>query len=254
MSDNYAVRAGIYAVAGLGDASESLRQRLFDKIQMEGWLGRRILELGCGIGRTACWFSMNGFRITAIDQSPAMLTQARQRAEGQGLIVEWQEADIRQVPFDSGYDLVLALDTFNELSSIRDLETVFQKANAALQMEKLLVFDLMTFWGLAELWGNADRVLYDDRGGLLLLVRSQYSYETMVNTRHYIVYQQVEGAWQRADEVQVVRGFALQAVGALLQRCGFKIDQVINPALEPFDPTTDRTGQAIFLATKVREL
>ncbi|NPV66991.1 MAG: class I SAM-dependent methyltransferase [Anaerolineae bacterium] len=254
MSDIYAARAGVYEAAGLGDASEALRQRLFDKIQMEGWLGRRILELGCGIGRAACWFSMNGFRVTAIDQSPAMLAQARQRAEGQGVVVDWREADMRQASFDKGYDLVLALDTFNELSSIRDLEAVFQKANAALQPGKLLLFDLVTLQGLAEQWGNADRVLYDDRSQLLLLVRSQYSFETMANTRHYILYQQVEGAWQRADEVQVVRGFALQAVGALLQRNGFKIDQVVNPALEPFDPTTDRTGQAIFLATKVRDL
>ena len=254
MSDNYAARAGIYAKAGLGDASEDLRQRLFDKIQMEGWLGRRILELGCGIGRTACWFSMNGFRITAVDQSPAMLAQARQRAEGQGLVVDWREADMRQMPFDTGFDLVLALDTFNELPTIRDLETVFQKANAALQPGKMLLFDLTTLQGLAEQWGNADRVLYDDRGDLLLLVRSQYSFETMANMRHYILYQQMEGAWHRADELQTVRGYALQAVGALLQRSGFKIDQVVDPALEPFDPTADRTGRAIFLATKARDL
>jgi hypothetical protein len=107
--------------------------------------------------------------------------------------------------------------------------------------------------GLAEQWGTADRVLYDAPDELALLVRSQFSYETLVNSRTYTLFQQQDEAWHRADETHTLRGFALQAVGALLQRAGFKVETVLNPAFETFDPYTDTTGQAIFIALKAQD-
>jgi hypothetical protein len=40
---------------------------------------REMLELGCGTGHWTAFFSEKGFRVTAVDQSPAMLEQARKR-------------------------------------------------------------------------------------------------------------------------------------------------------------------------------
>jgi len=254
MAETYAVLAQVYKAVGLADASEALRQRLFGKIQSDGWLGRRILDLGCGIGEGCCWFSANGFRVTGVDQSEAMLAEAQRLSEAQGITVDWLHDDIRQVDAGTDYDLVLALDTLNEMRSIRDLEMVFQVANRALSMDKLLAFDLMTIQGLAERWGNADRVIYDEPEHLTLVARSRFSFETSANTRGYLLYQHNGECWQREDETHVLRGYALQAVGALLQRTGFRVQTVIDPYFDTFDPYADETGQAIFLAVKERNL
>jgi SAM-dependent methyltransferase len=254
MAETYTVLARVYKAVGLADASEELRQRLFGKIQSDGWLGRRILDLGCGIGEGCSWFSANGFRVTGVDQSEAMLNEARQAADEIGVTVDWQQGDIREVDAGTDYDLILALNTLNEMRSIRDLEMVFRAANQALSMEKLLAFDLMTIQGLAEHWGNADRVIYDDTQGLTLMVRSRFSFETSANTREYILFQQDGPGWRREDETHVLRGYALQAVGALLQRTGFRVQTVINPLFDTFDPYADETGQAIFLAIKERNI
>ncbi len=255
MADVYAVLAHVYKMAGLAEESEQLRARLFERVQSEGWLGRRILELGCGIGEASCWFALNGFRITAVDRSAEMLEQARQQAEALGVTVDWRQEDIRNLDVGTDYDLVLAMNTLNELHSIRELEAVFQAANRALAVGKLLLFDLVTIRGLAEQWGNRDRVLHDDPQALTLVVRSQFSFETFSNARSYLIFRRGgEQQWQRLDGSHVIRGFALQAVGTLLQRTGFKVQNVLNANFASFDPNDDQTGHAIFIVAKERDL
>ncbi|MBN1965833.1 MAG: class I SAM-dependent methyltransferase [Anaerolineae bacterium] len=251
MAEPYTVLAPVYKTAGLADASEALRHRIFQRLQSDGWLGRRILELGCGIGEASCWFSETGFRVMAVDQSAAMLAEARKLAEARNVVaVDWIHSDMLALQPETDFDLVLCLDTLNEIRSIRDLETVFQIANRALTTGKTFVFDLVTMQGLVEGWGNVDRVLYDDPDSLMVLVRSRFSFESAANTRAYIIYRETGECLVREDETHVLRGYALQAVGTLLQRTGFKVQNVVNPDYERFDPYNDRTGRAIFIAVK----
>lgn len=254
MTEPYAMLAASYDQAGLGQRADILRHHLFDKIQMDGWLGRRVLDLGCGTGTTACWFGGNGFRVTGVDQSPEMLAIARQKAEAQGVMVDWRQDDIASMGIDDGYDLALALDVFNETRSIRELEAAIAITNRALSMGKLLVFDITTIQGFAEHWGNTTQVLFDDPASLMILVRSQYNYELVSNTRQYTIIRRDEAAWQRADEQHTLRAYALQAVGAILKRTGFKARDVLDSTLSTYDPRTDTYGRAIFIVEKVREL
>lgn len=250
MTDTYAILAKVYRQAGFTTASERLRARLFSKIQSEGWLGRHILELGCGVGETSCWFSENGFRIRGVDQSEAMLAEARQLAQARGLGVNWQQADIRNLEVSGDHDLVLCMNTLNEMRSVPELETVFQLANRALAKGKILLFDLVTIQGLAEQWGNRDHVLYDDPDALTVVVRSRFSFETSVNTRAYFIYIREGDLWRRDDETHVLRGYTLKAVGTLLQRTGFQVQEVVDANLNVFDPYDDQTGRAVFIAAK----
>jgi SAM-dependent methyltransferase len=254
MTVTYEALAQVYDDAGLGQHTTGLRQRLVDKIQMEGWLGRRILELGCGTGDVSCWFGANGFRVTAVDRSPAMLEQAREKAAALGTVVDWREQDFVHIDVDRGYDLVLGLNTFNEILSTRDLEATFRMANHALDAGKMLLFDLHTLQGLAANQGSGDRVLADAADHLTLILRSQYNFETSTNTQRYIIYRSSAAGWQRLDETVVLRGFALQVVGTLLQRSGFRVQQVVDGNLAPFDPLADKSGCAIFIAIKERDL
>lgn len=253
MAELYTALARVYETARLHQDSERLRQRLFDKIQFDGWLGRHILDLGCGIGEGAIWFATNGFRVTAIDQSALMLEQAQKKAAAAHAIVDWRHGDFRQMDMGDSYDLVLAMNTLNELRRAGDLENVLHGVNRALSTGKMLLFDLITIQGLAEQWGNSQRVIHDDED-ILVLVRSSFSYETLINTQIYTIFYRDEAGWHREDETHLLRGFPLQTVGPLLQRTGFRVLNVLNPALELFDPNDDRSGRAIFMAVKERSI
>src|SRR2546423_3371116 len=53
--------------------------------QFERWAGKRVLEVGCGIGTDTINFARAGATVTAVDLSTESLTVARQRADVFGL-------------------------------------------------------------------------------------------------------------------------------------------------------------------------
>jgi 2-polyprenyl-3-methyl-5-hydroxy-6-metoxy-1,4-benzoquinol methylase len=53
--------------------------------EFERWRGKRVLEIGCGIGTDTVNFARNGARVTAVDLSGKSLEIARQRVQVYGL-------------------------------------------------------------------------------------------------------------------------------------------------------------------------
>jgi SAM-dependent methyltransferase len=75
--------------------------------------GGRVLDLGCGTGAPiAAWFAAEGFRVTGVDWSAAMLAQARARAP-QG---DWRQADMRTLALGETFDGLIAWDSFFHLT------------------------------------------------------------------------------------------------------------------------------------------
>lgn len=70
----------------------------------------RILEVGCGTGKTACYFAKLGHQVTALDRHPGMLEKARRRAENEGIEgIVWTEGSVEALPFeDNSFDVVYA--------------------------------------------------------------------------------------------------------------------------------------------------
>ena len=81
---------------------------------VEDWLARipvgRALDVACGAGRNAIFLAQAGYRVDAVDISAEGLKQARQKAENQGLSINWIEHDLEQTfQFDRDYDLIIVL-------------------------------------------------------------------------------------------------------------------------------------------------
>ena len=88
----------------------------------------RILDLACGFGRHALALAARGFSVVGVDITEAYVGEAQRRALDQGLATAFICADIRDVTFDSEFDVVLNLAD----GAIAYLET---------QAEKLKIFD-----------------------------------------------------------------------------------------------------------------
>ncbi len=95
-------------------------QASFDKFIMRSFLeaslagmGRPLdglcaLEVGCGSGPIACFLAARGLAVRGIDVSPTALQMARQLAAERGLNVQFDLADICQLPEHSArYDLIV---------------------------------------------------------------------------------------------------------------------------------------------------
>ncbi|MES0862752.1 class I SAM-dependent methyltransferase [Ruegeria sp. SCPT10] len=76
--------------------------------------GGHVLDLGCGAGEPiARWFMAEGFNVTGVDFSEAMLDIARSRwPEG-----DWRQADMRDFELSQRFDGVIAWNSFFHLTA-----------------------------------------------------------------------------------------------------------------------------------------
>src|SRR6476646_1454842 len=78
--------------------------------ETEGLAPGRALDLACGEGRNALWLAARGWQVTAVDFSAVALDRGRERADRDGLTVDWVEGDVLEwVPPERGFDLVAIL-------------------------------------------------------------------------------------------------------------------------------------------------
>jgi len=69
-------------------------------------LGKKVVDLGAGTGRTAVAFAQAGWDVVAVDISPNMLTKLAEKSATAGVKVECHLGDMREFDVGSGYDCV----------------------------------------------------------------------------------------------------------------------------------------------------
>lgn len=76
-----------------------------------------VLDVACGPGIVACEFAKHAAKVVGIDFTPAMIEQAKQRQQNQGLEnIEWHTGDAMHLPFpDDWFDLVVTRYSFHHL-------------------------------------------------------------------------------------------------------------------------------------------
>lgn len=134
------------------------------------WSGRRVLEIGCGIGTDTINFARAGARVTAVDLSARSIALARQRAEQYGL------AD-----------------------RIRFVEADAEHLSAFVEPER---YDLVYSFGVIHHSPHPDRILREVRthfvdtdSVLKVMVYHRFSWKVLA-----ILLREAHGAWWRLDE------------------------------------------------------
>src|SRR4051795_1223496 len=105
-----------------------------------GLRGNRLLDVGCGTGKSFLPMVERGYEVTGCDISPAMVDAAREAACGRADVLV---ADARDLPVLGRYDLVTALDdALNYVLSDEELGMTFAGIARNLRPGGLFVFDL----------------------------------------------------------------------------------------------------------------
>ncbi len=76
-------------------------------VDFDGFIGKRVLEVGCGAGTDLVRFARGGAVVTGVDLAPSAIELARQNFQQQGLLADLRVADGEHLPFpDQSFDLV----------------------------------------------------------------------------------------------------------------------------------------------------
>lgn len=78
--------------------------------QRDDWTGKRVIDIGCGLGLPGVVAALRGAIVTAIDYAPQALAMTRANAELNGCAVAVVNGDLRRPPFETRFDFGLAAD------------------------------------------------------------------------------------------------------------------------------------------------
>jgi predicted nicotinamide N-methyase len=76
----------------------------------DGWAGKRVIDIGCGLGLPAVVAALKGAVVTAVDTAPEALVMTRANAELNGSTISVACCDLRRSAFNATFDFSLAAD------------------------------------------------------------------------------------------------------------------------------------------------
>jgi ubiquinone/menaquinone biosynthesis C-methylase UbiE len=124
----------------------------------------RILEVGCGTGRTSCYVAAQGHEVIGIDIRPDMIAKAKKRAENENVSIQFLVGDASSLPFpNESFDIILveSVSIFTDISKtfaeyyrvlrtggkLFDREMIQQK-----RMPAEIKEEISQFYNLNKLW------------------------------------------------------------------------------------------------------
>jgi len=225
----------IYArYAPLYDASGQVRFALLSHAYLRELLvrhpasGRRALDLACGTGTLALLLADEGWSVTGLDSSAAMLAQAEAKAAGgpASAHVSFVLGDMRQVAGvvpAASFDLATCTyDSLNYMLSAADLAACFVAAAHALAPGGLYVADMNTRHFLEFDWGEC---AVREQDGYVQIERSQFDPVDSTNSMRLTGFVGDDATgYERFDELHVERAYPPELVDALLEQAGLRVE------------------------------
>ena len=182
--------------------------------------GRRILDLGCGIGHNAVVLAQQGAKVLGVDADHDLLSRARERAEAAEVKVELHQSALADLPFLRSDSVDAALSVM-ALATAEDLARVFRQVHRVLKPEAPLVAS----------FPHPAAGLFDPEGADPLRVVHPYQQSEPV-------------AWSDGARTVVDHPRTIEEIFTTLHRASFVVDHVLEPtpphgrSATPAVPTT----------------
>jgi SAM-dependent methyltransferase len=143
---------------------------LLPRLERRGLRQGRLLDVGCGTGKSFLPMLARGWAVTACDLSPSMLALAREKLDSQAAAT-LHVADMRALPRYGQFELVWALDdAVNYLLDREELAAALRGMRRNMAPRGFLVFDLNTLRSYRSFFAET---AFIERDGLRLTWEGQ---------------------------------------------------------------------------------
>ena len=190
-----------------------------------GLAGDRLLDVGCGTGKSFLPLLERGFQVTACDISPDMVELAQRKA---GVRADVHVADMRRLPVFGEFDLITCIDdAINHLLSADEVADALCSMRENLAPGGLLVFDVNT---LAAYRQVPDMVVEDDdlllrwRGEPAELSEPGGEAEVVIDVFAHLG----DGLWRRTVSRQRHRHHPIEELCELVEYAGLEVAAVLG--------------------------
>jgi len=149
--------------------------------------GGPLLDLACGTGRIALRLAKQGYQVTGVDISAAMIEWGRHKASQRGISMEWVVADARSFQLQKHFSLIYMLGNAFQLFLTRsDQEAMLERVWEHLLPEGCFLFGTRnpSRYNLFE-WGKSEQNTYTAPDGKQVVVTSDQQYDHLTQIQHH---------------------------------------------------------------------
>jgi ubiquinone/menaquinone biosynthesis C-methylase UbiE len=125
----------------------------------EKFAGKRLLEIGCGLGTDLLQFARGGADVTGVDLTPASIELVKKRFAIYGLPVRAQVADAERLPFsDNSFDVVYSFGVLHHTPNTpKAIEEVYRVLRPGGQITIMLYHKSSMHVALGSLYAGMKR-------------------------------------------------------------------------------------------------
>lgn len=178
--------------------------------------GAEILDICCGTGQVAGILEEEGYKVTGVDGSQAVLDYAKTNAPESTFI----QMDVRNMNLNKEFQVVTCLfDSINHLLEAEEVYTVFKNVYNHLQAGGCFIFDVNSQQSSEDADLSDFSAVEEDS---VFISKGSYNKKTQMITFNVTYFIKENNSWQRNDTVIYERYYSERKLKDMLKQAGFK--------------------------------
>jgi SAM-dependent methyltransferase len=182
--------------------------------------GSRVLDVGCGLGVQAVELASRGYQSMGLDISATMVSRAYDEAEDRGVRVDFVRGDMREVTFEEPFDGLLCWGTTFGYFSEEENELAVRQFHQALAPNGVLLLEIIN---RDFIIGSQPNQVWFEVDGAVCMEETDFDYQT---SRLRVKRRVASHTGQQNDRLYSIRLYSLHEITALLERNGFRVDEI----------------------------
>ena len=185
----------------------------------EGLHPRTVVDLACGTGSVTKILAEKGYKVTGVDMSEEMLTQALQKVQDMEHPPRFICQKLQELYLPVGVDLaVCALDSLDYITNPSDCAEAIRRTYKVLNPGGIFIFDVNTPEKLRAMDGQ---VFLDEDDDVYCVWRGEFDEETNICSYAMDLFQREGEIWRRSYEEHNEYAYSQQQLSVYLKQAGF---------------------------------
>jgi ubiquinone/menaquinone biosynthesis C-methylase UbiE len=205
-----------------------------------------ICDLGCGTGNITIPMAKKGYDMIGIDNSPQMLSLAREKAANDNLDIMFLSQSFTKLDLYGGCDAFLCMiDGFNYVLSPKSLFEIAKKIKTCfLEPGGIIIFDLSSRYKLENYIGNNTFVY--DKDGIFYVWENKFHEKSGLSDMYINFFEKTGGRYRRFCERHLQKAYDEQEIKKIFLKAGFETVDCFSPL--SFYPSQKTDLRTVFVA------
>ena len=188
-------------------------------LRREGLSPRTVVDLACGTGSVTEILARKGYRVTGVDMSEEMLTEAAMKTMDMEQPPMYSCQLLQELRLPRGVDMaVCALDSLDYILDPADCKEAIRRAWKALNPGGIFIFDVNT---PEKLRAMDDQVFLDEDDDVYCVWRGEFDEETNICSYGMDLFQREGKMWRRSFEEHREYAYSQEQLIGFLKDAGF---------------------------------